>query len=117
MFNSPYATASFPKYAERIAFDKGTVYELATSESESVRALSEAAKAAGVWLVGGEWDDGCASYEDSDSRYSGRRVYPRARCGRQDLQLVADVLTRRRARRATPQGAVLAYPVEQGTNS
>ncbi|KAL8293623.1 hypothetical protein RQP46_000324 [Phenoliferia psychrophenolica] len=53
VFNSPYATASFPKYAEKIAFEKGTTYDLARSESESVKVLSEAAKAAGVWLIGG----------------------------------------------------------------
>ncbi|KAK4699677.1 omega-amidase, partial [Phenoliferia sp. Uapishka_3] len=53
VFNSPYATASFPKYAETIGFEIGSQYDTEKSESESVKVLSRAAKEAGVWLIGG----------------------------------------------------------------
>ncbi|GAA5975715.1 hypothetical protein JCM11641_005846 [Rhodosporidiobolus odoratus] len=55
IFNSPYATGMFRKYAERIRWtpEKKAEFEVEKSESESVRLLSEAAKEHGVWLVGG----------------------------------------------------------------
>ncbi|TNY24788.1 carbon-nitrogen hydrolase [Rhodotorula diobovata] len=55
IFNSPYATGSFRKYAERIGWspEKRDSFDVATTESESIRLLSEAAKEHGVWLIGG----------------------------------------------------------------
>lgn len=52
-FNSPYGHVYFPKYAETIGFTPGTPYDVGSSPSESVRMLSDAAKEAGVWLIGG----------------------------------------------------------------
>jgi omega-amidase len=43
----------FPVYAEPIGFRKGERYNVEGSQSESVKMLSEAAKAEGVWLLGG----------------------------------------------------------------
>ncbi|GAA6028389.1 hypothetical protein JCM8097_007008 [Rhodosporidiobolus ruineniae] len=55
IFNSPYATGMFRKYAERIGWtpEEEDSFEVAQSESESVRLLSEAAKEHGIWLIGG----------------------------------------------------------------
>ncbi|GAA5893672.1 hypothetical protein JCM8208_000855 [Rhodotorula glutinis] len=55
IFNSPYATGSFRKYAERIGWSPETrsEFDVAQTESESIRLLSEAAKEHGVWLIGG----------------------------------------------------------------
>ncbi|GAA5856072.1 hypothetical protein JCM9279_006497 [Rhodotorula babjevae] len=55
IFNSPYATGSFRKYAERIGWTPETrgEFDVAQTESESIRLLSEAAKEHGVWLIGG----------------------------------------------------------------
>ncbi|KAN0127524.1 Carbon-nitrogen hydrolase [Lactarius tabidus] len=52
-FNSPYGHVHFPVYAESIGFKKGEKYDVDASQSESVKMLSEAAKAEGVWLLGG----------------------------------------------------------------
>ncbi|KAH9977263.1 carbon-nitrogen hydrolase [Lactifluus volemus] len=52
-FNSPYGHVHFPVYAEPIGFRKGEKYNVESSQSESVKMLSEAAKAEGVWLLGG----------------------------------------------------------------
>ena len=52
-FNSPYGHVHFPVYAESIGFKKGEKYDVNASQSESVKMLSEAAKAEGVWLLGG----------------------------------------------------------------
>ncbi|KAL4064329.1 carbon-nitrogen hydrolase [Scleroderma citrinum] len=52
-FNSPYGHAHFPIYAETIGYTKSRNYDVQTSESESVKMLSSAAKEASVWLVGG----------------------------------------------------------------
>ncbi|KIM65129.1 hypothetical protein SCLCIDRAFT_1163824 [Scleroderma citrinum Foug A] len=52
-FNSPYGVSHFPTYAETIGYTKGQDYNVLTSESESVKMLSSAAKEANVWLVGG----------------------------------------------------------------
>lgn len=56
VFNSPYGAQHFPKYAEVIGWDKGKgkAWDVASSESESVKMLSKAAKDAGVWLFGGQ---------------------------------------------------------------
>jgi hypothetical protein len=43
----------FAVYAEPIGFVEGQTYDVAKSESESVKMLSSAAKEAGVWLLGG----------------------------------------------------------------
>lgn len=43
----------FPVYAEPIEFKQGEKYDVEASKSESVKLLSEAAKAEGVWLLGG----------------------------------------------------------------
>ncbi|KAF8334032.1 putative nitrilase [Cantharellus anzutake] len=52
-FNSPYGHVHFPEYAETIGFTPGEPYDVESSESESVKMLSAAAKEAGVWLIGG----------------------------------------------------------------
>jgi omega-amidase len=44
----------FPHYAEKIGFKQGEKYNIESSESESVKMLSDAAKAEGVWLLGGQ---------------------------------------------------------------
>lgn len=54
-FNSPYGHVHFPQYAEKVGFTPGKEYDVARSESESVKMLSAAAKEAGVWLIGGDY--------------------------------------------------------------
>ena len=54
-FNSPYGVHFFPQYAEKIGYTPGKPYNVQTSESESVKMLSEAAKENGTWLIGGQW--------------------------------------------------------------
>ncbi|KAK7023782.1 mitochondrial protein import protein mas5 [Favolaschia claudopus] len=51
-FNSPYGHVHFPVYAEKIGF-KGKAYNVAESESESVKMLSGVAKETKTWLIGG----------------------------------------------------------------
>ncbi|GAA6060925.1 hypothetical protein JCM10212_003833, partial [Sporobolomyces blumeae] len=55
IFNSPYATGSFRKYAERIGWtpEARQPFNVDESESESVKMLSAAAREHGVWLIGG----------------------------------------------------------------
>ncbi|GJN90807.1 hypothetical protein Rhopal_003821-T1 [Rhodotorula paludigena] len=55
IFNSPYATAVFRKYAERIGWspEKRDTFDVSQTQSESIRMLSAAAKEHGVWLIGG----------------------------------------------------------------
>ncbi|KAI5454743.1 Omega-amidase nit3 [Naganishia albida] len=54
IFNSPYAVTAFRQYAEAIpASFPVPAADLASSESESVAALSGMAKENGVWLIGG----------------------------------------------------------------
>ena len=53
IFNSPYGHVHFPAYAETIGFVPGRQYDVASSESESVKMLSAVAKEKRVWLVGG----------------------------------------------------------------
>ncbi|KAJ7063046.1 carbon-nitrogen hydrolase [Mycena amicta] len=50
-FNSPYGHVHFPIYAEKIGFN--TQFDIATTESESVKMLSAAAKSTNTWLIGG----------------------------------------------------------------
>jgi len=52
-FNSPYGHVHFPNYAEKIGYVSGKRYDIAESESESVKMLSSAAKEVKRWLVGG----------------------------------------------------------------
>ncbi|KAI5124006.1 hypothetical protein M0805_003838 [Coniferiporia weirii] len=52
-FNSPYGHVHFPNYAEIVAFVPGQPYNIANSQSESVKMLSEAAKSTSTWLIGG----------------------------------------------------------------
>ncbi|KAI0807029.1 carbon-nitrogen hydrolase [Fomes fomentarius] len=52
-FNSLYGHVHFPVYAETIGYTPGEKYEIAASESQSVKLLSAAAKEEGVWLIGG----------------------------------------------------------------
>lgn len=56
IFNSPYATDQFRKYAEPIGFTLGEKYDGAKSQSETIKMLSAAAKEHGVWLIGGRLD-------------------------------------------------------------
>jgi omega-amidase len=52
-FNSPYGHVHFPVYAEAIGYTPGQQYDVAKSESESVKMLSAAAQETGAWLIGG----------------------------------------------------------------
>ena len=52
-FNSLYGHVHFPVYAETISYTPGQFYDVAASESQSVKMLSAAAKEEGVWLIGG----------------------------------------------------------------
>ncbi|KAI0075798.1 carbon-nitrogen hydrolase [Panus rudis PR-1116 ss-1] len=52
-FNSPYGHVHFPVYAENIGYKPGQAYDVSSSPSESVKALSEVAKETGTWLLGG----------------------------------------------------------------
>jgi len=52
-FNSPYGHVHFPNYAENIAYKSGEPYDVESSQSESVKMLSAAAKETGAWLIGG----------------------------------------------------------------
>lgn len=52
-FNSPYGHMHFPNYAEPIGYEPGKPYDISSSPSESVKALSAMAKDAGTWLLGG----------------------------------------------------------------
>ncbi|GAA6008219.1 hypothetical protein JCM11491_001933 [Sporobolomyces phaffii] len=55
IFNSPYATNMFRKYAEKINWspETKTSYDVEKSESESIKTLSEIAKEHKIWLIGG----------------------------------------------------------------
>lgn len=52
-FNSLYGVDHFDGYAEEIGFETGKAYDVASSPSETVKMLSEAAKSSSVWLFGG----------------------------------------------------------------
>ncbi|PIL23684.1 hypothetical protein GSI_13433 [Ganoderma sinense ZZ0214-1] len=52
-FNSLYGHLQFPIYAESIGYTPGQPYDIASSQSQSVKVLSAAAKRHGVWLLGG----------------------------------------------------------------
>jgi predicted amidohydrolase len=57
VWNSPYAVSAFREYSERVpAVKDGKEIEKAAAapEGESVTALREMARDAGVWLIGGE---------------------------------------------------------------
>lgn len=52
-FNSPYGHQHFPEYAEIIKFNSQEPYSISNSPSESIKMLSNAAKEAHCWLIGG----------------------------------------------------------------
>ncbi|KAF9781881.1 carbon-nitrogen hydrolase [Thelephora terrestris] len=52
-FNSPYGATHFPAYAETIGYIPGEPYDIAKSESDTVKMLSSVAKETGTWLFGG----------------------------------------------------------------
>jgi len=52
-FNSPYGHVHFPVYAETIGYTTEQEYDTAKTQSQSVRALSEAASENRIWLIGG----------------------------------------------------------------
>ncbi|KAH9857751.1 carbon-nitrogen hydrolase [Lenzites betulinus] len=52
-FNSLYGHLQFPIYAETIGYTPGEPYDVISSESQSVKMLSAAAKEEGIWLIGG----------------------------------------------------------------
>ena len=55
IWNSPYAVSSFREYAERIPAVGSTGADgEGEEEGETVKAMREMAKSAGVWLIGGE---------------------------------------------------------------
>ncbi|KAI0792938.1 carbon-nitrogen hydrolase [Abortiporus biennis] len=71
-FNSPYGHVHFPVYAETIGYTPGKEYNTANTPSESVKTLSETAKEAGVWLLGGTIPE----RDDSDGKvYNTATVY------------------------------------------
>ncbi|KZT28635.1 carbon-nitrogen hydrolase [Neolentinus lepideus HHB14362 ss-1] len=72
-FNSPYGHVHFPVYAETIGYTPGQAYDVEKSESDSVKVLSEAAKEAGVWLIGGSIPERDAA--DSHKLYNTCTVY------------------------------------------
>ncbi|KAJ7349431.1 carbon-nitrogen hydrolase [Mycena albidolilacea] len=68
-FNSPYGHMHFPVYAEKIGFT-GKSYNVAQSESESVKMLSNAAKETKTWLIGGTIPE-----RDGENLYNTCTVY------------------------------------------
>ncbi|KAF5372975.1 hypothetical protein D9758_001777 [Tetrapyrgos nigripes] len=69
-FNSPYGHVHFPVYAEKIGYVPGTSYNLAQSESDSVKMLSSVAKEIGTWIIGGSIPE-----RDADQVYNTCTVY------------------------------------------
>ncbi|EJD05658.1 carbon-nitrogen hydrolase [Fomitiporia mediterranea MF3/22] len=72
-FNSPYGHVHFPKYAETIGLSSGQPYDAANSKSESVQMLSQVAKDADAWLIGGTIPERDAS--DAEKVYNTATVY------------------------------------------
>ncbi|KAF8136234.1 carbon-nitrogen hydrolase [Boletus edulis] len=69
-FNSPYGHLHFPVYAEVIGYTPGQEYDTAKTQSQSVRALSEAASENRIWLIGGVsciWHDLTSSVPERDA--------------------------------------------------
>ncbi|KAJ6455863.1 carbon-nitrogen hydrolase [Mycena sanguinolenta] len=69
-FNSPYGHVHFPVYAEKIGFTRAKSYNVAESESESVKMLSSAAKEIKTWLIGGSIPE-----RDGENFYNTCTVY------------------------------------------
>ncbi|KAF7295242.1 CN hydrolase domain-containing protein [Mycena indigotica] len=69
-FNSPYGHVHFPVYAEKIGFIDGKRYDVANTESESVKMLSRAAKLTETWLIGGTIPE-----SDGDNLYNTCTVF------------------------------------------
>lgn len=55
IWNSPYAVAKFREYAEKVPEVGSSGGKGEEEEGETVVAMREMAKEAGVWLIGGEW--------------------------------------------------------------
>ncbi|TFK53225.1 carbon-nitrogen hydrolase [Heliocybe sulcata] len=72
-FNSPYGVMHFLLYAETIGFTSGQPYDIKTSQSETVKMLSGAAKETGIWLIGGSIPERDAS--DGSKLYNTCTVY------------------------------------------
>ncbi|GAA5835625.1 hypothetical protein JCM3766R1_006465 [Sporobolomyces carnicolor] len=55
IFNSPYATNMFRRYAEKIGFAPNSEqdFDVEKTDSESIRLLSDIAKEHKIWLIGG----------------------------------------------------------------
>jgi omega-amidase len=70
-FNSPYGHVHFPVYAEKIGYSVDQPYDATTSESDSVKMLSAAAKESGIWLIGGSIPE----REDDGDIYNTATVY------------------------------------------
>ena len=71
-------------YAETIGFESGKPYDVAASESESVKLLSATAKETGTWLLGGAWP--ISSVYKKVLTRSRRRLNPRTYVKWQYLQ-------------------------------
>ena len=54
LWNSPHGHNHFPVYAETIDYTASQPYNIATSPSPTVKALSASAKEAKVWVIGGK---------------------------------------------------------------
>lgn len=54
VWNSPYAVTAFREYSERVPAVKDGAEVAGTTEGESITALREMARDAGVWLIGGK---------------------------------------------------------------
>ncbi|KAJ7046509.1 carbon-nitrogen hydrolase [Mycena alexandri] len=64
-FNSPYGHVHFPVYAEKIGFT-GKPYNIAETQSESVKMLSSVAKETNTWLIGGRFQSPKCSIPERD---------------------------------------------------
>ncbi|TDL25064.1 carbon-nitrogen hydrolase [Rickenella mellea] len=65
-FNSPYGHVHFPNYAETILYRPGEPYDISKSQSESVKMLSEAAKEAKTWIIGGSIPERSTAESDAE---------------------------------------------------
>ena len=54
IWNSPYAVAKFREYAEKVP-EVGSTGKEGEGEGETVVAMREMAREAGVWLIGGQY--------------------------------------------------------------
>jgi predicted amidohydrolase len=68
VWNSPYAVTAFREYSEQVPHVQDGK-EIASAEGESITALRQMARDAGVWLIGGELACGRECGERVDNRY------------------------------------------------